>query len=87
MALNEIGVVSIVGAATNSSPPGTASVYNLEWSGATSLFVKERLDIPTPNSRFSVGGCGIDQDELYHIYVVAEDDESPPNKYTEPLYR
>lgn len=85
--LNEIGVVSFIGAPTNSSPPNAPSVYNLEWDGVPSPEIQDRLHITAPNSRFSVGGCGIDSDNLYHIYFVAEDDESPPNRYTEPLYR
>ncbi|GMH36388.1 hypothetical protein BSKO_04256 [Bryopsis sp. KO-2023] len=85
--LNEVGRVYMVGDKDNATRPSVADSFNLSWGNGGQAEIEGVANVTAPNVRFSIGGCGIDADELYHIYIVAEDDETPPNRHEEAFYR
>lgn len=85
--LNEIGYVSVVGSKTNSSAPTADDVLALVWGDGSDPIIKSSVHVASPKIRVTVGGCGIEKDEVYHLYFATEDDEDPPNTASAPLYR
>lgn len=85
--LNEVGFVSVVGSRSNSTAPTADNVFNLTLGDGSNPSIKNNIHVPSPHMRMTIGGCGIEQGQIYHLYFVTMDDEDPPNTMSTPSHR
>jgi hypothetical protein len=83
--MNEPGKVYYMVVPDGATAPTAAEVVAGVDYGTVTVTAHGTIDVPEGSTLYSVTITGLTDKTNYDIYVVAEDDETPPNRQTDPV--